>query len=405
VVTELFESISTFSKNNIVLAGAFGVYFAGITTFLLREVPGKLYLFIKSQITISLIIENEGWYNDEIYNNFLNYIRPRLHYRYSRSITIQALPDNKTLIGPAYGTHIFFFNKKVYWFTIDKVESSGTNKQKKSITVKTFGRNNKCLIDLANHFKYESVDKTDRFVFVHGKEGWEDGRKPIKRSLESVMVPVEIKNTITNALDNFYKDESWYIEKGLSYKIGTLLYGEPGTGKTSLIRALATLYNKNIYTLNLSRVNDESLMSAFSSVRENSFIVLEDFDTSKITNTRESKKQSLLDSDEMSPLTLAGLLNTLDGINTPQGSVIFFTTNHIEKIDPALLRAGRCDVKIELRKPTNKELIPYLQFLYNTKESITLNKEIVINPSNLEVLVKNNKNDLNKLLKEINDYI
>ena len=56
-----------------------------------------------------------------------------------------------------------------------------------------------------------------------------------------------------------------------------------------------------------------------------------------------------------------GLLNALDGVADPRGTVIFLTTNHKNRLDPALIRAGRCDVQVELSPylPISPPISPY----------------------------------------------
>jgi len=55
---------------------------------------------------------------------------------------------------------------------------------------------------------------------------------------------------------------------------------------------------------------------------------------------------------EESGVTFSGLLNAIDGIGAQEGRLLFMTTNHIDRLDPALIRPGRCDIKIELKKAT-----------------------------------------------------
>ena len=55
-------------------------------------------------------------------------------------------------------------------------------------------------------------------------------------------------------------------------------------------------------------------------------------------------------------MTFSGLLNALDGVADPRGTVIFLTTNYKNRLDPALVRAGRCDVQVELTYAVDEQL-------------------------------------------------
>lgn len=134
---------------------------------------------------------------------------------------------------------------------------------------------------------------------------------------------------------------------GLPYKFGALLYGEPGTGKSSAINAIASFLQKDIYYLDLTNVktNDE-LKKIFSYVNKekskNGIIVIEDIDA--MTDVVHIRTKDTKNSE----LTLECFLNLLQGSLTHNGTTFVITTNHIEKLDPALYRDGRFDIKIHL---------------------------------------------------------
>ncbi len=61
-------------------------------------------------------------------------------------------------------------------------------------------------------------------------------------------------------------------------------------------------------------------------------------------------------SENPSTLTFSGLLNALDGLVSTDGVVTVMTTNHIDRLDPALIRAGRVDRRFEFRPPTREQI-------------------------------------------------
>ncbi|XP_021274471.1 AAA-ATPase At3g50940-like [Herrania umbratica] len=157
----------------------------------------------------------------------------------------------------------------------------------------------------------------------------------------------DLKKDIIEDLDSFINGKEYYKKIGKVWKRGYLLYGPPGTGKSSLIAAMANHLNFDIYNLNLSAVNsDSSLEYLLLHVSNRSILVIEDIDcTVKLQNRQAGDETG---SYPHVQVTLSGLLNAIDGLLSCCGDerIIVFTTNYKDRIDPALLRAGRMDKHI-----------------------------------------------------------
>lgn len=168
-----------------------------------------------------------------------------------------------------------------------------------------------------------------------------------KRSLDSIFIPTTLKDNLLLDIKKFISSEDNYNLVGDTYKRNYLFYGKPGTGKTSLIYALASYFDMDIKLLNLNGLSDDSLIAAIQSVDKGSFLVIEDIDAmTDAGNERVGFTNSKISTD--SKLSLSALLNSLDGISTPDGLITFITTNHLEKLDKALVRDGRIDYKLEV---------------------------------------------------------
>jgi len=111
--------------------------------------------------------------------------------------------------------------------------------------------------------------------------------------------------------------------------------------------------------LKLADMSDSTLREAVSGVEPNSFLVMEDIDTVNASNTREGEVEK--DKEPKRGVTLSGLLNVIDGIFSPSGAVFVMTTNHKEKLDPALIRPGRVDMELHITFATPEQK----QALYN----------------------------------------
>lgn len=161
----------------------------------------------------------------------------------------------------------------------------------------------------------------------------------------------------------------WYSNRGIPYRRGYMLFGPPGTGKSSLCFAVAGSLHLKIYliSLNSKSLTEDGLASLFQSLPQRCIVLLEDVDTAGLTNSRSetaaSDAQQLLTPSSSDPgdetakkenkspqgISLSALLNIIDGVASSEGRILVMTTNHIEKLDPALLRPGRVDMTIEFR--------------------------------------------------------
>ncbi|KAK2993189.1 hypothetical protein RJ640_030813, partial [Escallonia rubra] len=166
-------------------------------------------------------------------------------------------------------------------------------------------------------------------------------------SFDTLAMDPALKKEVLNDLDRFVKRRDFYKRVGKAWKRGYLLYGPPGTGKSSLIAAMANYLKFNIYDLELTSLHSNSdLRQLLVSTANRSILVIEDIDCSVELQNRQAGGYNQSDTQ----LTLSGLLNFIDGLWSSCGDerIIVFTTNHKDKLDPALLRPGRMDMHIHM---------------------------------------------------------
>ncbi|KIJ16773.1 hypothetical protein PAXINDRAFT_175993 [Paxillus involutus ATCC 200175] len=175
-----------------------------------------------------------------------------------------------------------------------------------------------------------------------GIEWKQFGQPRRKRPLHSVVLDAGVSKKIAQDVRAFLGRRQWYADRGIPYRRGYLLHGPPGSGKTSFIQALAGSLSYDICLLNLSErgLADDKLIHLLSNAPERSFILIEDVDAAfnKRVQTSEDGYQS--------SVTFSGFLNALDGVASGEERIIFMTSNHIEKLDPALIRPGRVDLSV-----------------------------------------------------------
>ena len=196
-----------------------------------------------------------------------------------------------------------------------------------------------------NFLENNEQDDSKLHVFVMTKYGeWMRYNKIPSRTLDTVYFDEKMKQKLRADIIDFLKKEKEYDEFGIPYKKNYLLTGIPGSGKTSIIKAMCKEigYNLCIFSINHDTDNNTAL-AAFRDIPPKSVLLFEDIDClfEKRTGTQENK----------STFTFSNLLNLLDGVFFRKGLISFITTNHPENLDHALLRQGRTDMIIHMNYP------------------------------------------------------
>ncbi|KAH9615038.1 hypothetical protein KSS87_014466 [Heliosperma pusillum] len=195
--------------------------------------------------------------------------------------------------------------------------------------------------------------------FSGGNVYWDTINLEHPSTFDTLALDPDVKTSIMADLDRFVKRKEFYKRVGRAWKRGYLLYGPPGTGKSSLVAAMANYLRFDVYDLQLGNlIRDSDLRRLLLATANRSILVIEDIDCSvDIKNRRNDNKVGFTDNNGIIhhkppeiQLTLSGLLNFIDGLWSSCGDerIIVFTTNHKEKLDPALLRPGRMDMHIHM---------------------------------------------------------
>ena len=192
----------------------------------------------------------------------------------------------------------------------------------------------------------------------------------VKRTFSNTFIPDEQEKLIKESLDKFVERRDWYMENHIPYHFGFLLYGEAGTGKTTVAQAIADHIGAELTVFPGDAINDfpKIIGTDFDRVpidpRIYRVICIEDVDCGFAQSRMDTYWEGDEEKEVKRKVGLAEILNCIDGLQAPQNVIYVLTTNHIEKLDPALIRPGRCDVKLEIPTVTLETLIKFCKHHY-----------------------------------------
>ena len=283
------------------------------------------------------------------------------------------------------------------------------------------------------------------------------------RTFKNVIGPES--RLIEKRVNFFMNNKQWYSENGIPYTFGLMLYGLPGCGKTSIIKALSGVTKRHIINIKLHKFVTKTQMenlffnetlNVVQNGRNETVIIpidqriylFEDLDADDTDILLERSETPPYDKDEkftpLNPLntqtensstksyvfkdfkdlyqsreekekeefsseklTLSCLLNLLDGVLEAPGRIVVMTTNFIEKLDSALIRPGRIDLICEFKKCTNQSIIEFIEMFYNIelgdeyKNELLKLQEYTITPAEMTKLMFENFEDFNACLKKL----
>lgn len=361
--------------NNPYFAAGGGLMLLGTALALTRQGVVKTSGFLYRQMLVDLEIPSK----DKLYLWFLEWMS-QYKNRSSRHLSVETnyiQHDNgavttKFSLVPGPGKHLIKY--KGAYMLVNRERSgklldmtSGTPFE--TVTLTTLYSDRHLFRDLLGEAKRMALKAQEGKTVLYtswGPEWRPFGNPRKKRMLGSVILDKGIAQDILNDVKDFLKSGEWYHQRGIPYRRGYLLYGPPGSGKTSYIQALAGELDYNICILNLSENNltDDRLNHLMNHIPQRSILLLEDIDAA--FNSREQTNEQGFQSG----VTFSGLLNALDGVASAEECITFMTSNHPERLDPALLRPGRVDYKVLVNNASEDQVRRMFTRFYQDEEKV-----------------------------------
>lgn len=413
----IINSFTVYSKESPIIAGAVSLWFLGTFSYFTRNIPRNIWEVIKKQSTTKLSIISTS----EAFHNFLDWYNQNGYDKKLRSFKISSGrwgDADKARKSIGYGTHFFMHGFRPGIITLTQQENTVSSMERDSIDITMLGRNQKIYDNIFNQIKEEETIHNNLLVYKYD-EYWKRSPLQRKRNIDTVFLNKSVKEKVLTFIDNFKSREDWYLKNGISYQTGIILYGSPGCGKTSFVKALASHYNTKLYILPVSSIRD--INNAMFELPEYSMMLIEDIDTEGATRKRsedvsQNQKLKLNDSsgkgktegedgDILSMFSMSNLsdiLNTIDGIITSHGRILIVTTNHIEKLDSALVRDGRFDLRVNLEYSDDYAIRKFINNYYpeyEISDKIKFQKELSI--AKLQGLIMKNLDNPENVIEKI----
>ena len=197
----------------------------------------------------------------------------------------------------------------------------------------------------------DDVESNKVGIYLYDNPMWYKHSQKVSRHIDTIYLDNNTKRNLIADIDKFVSTETknTYESLGINYKRTYMFEGIPGSGKTSLIYAIASKYNKKIAVCNFSsEIDDITFINMLKDLPEDSILVIEDIDC--IFQERKSHDE------HKNMITFSGLLNGFDGVTTPNGLITIITSNYKDRLDSALIRPGRVDYIIKFDNITVQQV-------------------------------------------------
>lgn len=301
---------------------------------------------------------------------------------------------------PNYGTDKFVHSGRTFTLSRDRKDKKNWwgDQYDESLTIRCIGRSTQPIKALLLHVKQWTLKHENKTTSIYrprpksennGDTGWDRQSNRASRPMRTVSLGRDQKKIIISDINEYLQPETrlWYDARGIPYRRGYLFHGPPGTGKTSLSFALAGIFGLHIYCISLSEVGltEADLNKLFTELPQRCIVLLEDIDSAGLRRDDESPPSDPVTSDtpgnaktsgseshgpRKSLISLAGLLNVIDGVASHEGRVLVMTTNHPENLDGALTRPGRIDIRISFSLATHSQIKDIFMRMYGTDDVV-----------------------------------
>lgn len=216
----------------------------------------------------------------------------------------------------------------------------------------------------------------------------------IPRSFDSIVLEDSVRHNIVSGLQNWKASRDWYEAHQLVYKIGVFLYGDPGTGKSTIARAISEMFNRApILVMDINNIMQSirSIIKMRERYEGTIIVLIEDIDmyfpkqVDRIDNEQDNPDQNKAAEERTNKINQNAIFQLLDGVYSTDDTIYIATTNYKDKLDSALIRCGRFDIQERLTNLTEDGAKKKVQLLgYDASVLRELNIEYPVQPALLQ---------------------
>ena len=299
--------------------GLNSVIFLGVLALLKSQIFEILAMLGTFKYSISV----DSKFNRDIFSSVESWCDEKLKTKFKR-INLKMDDERKISIGVALGT--FYIKYEGHWLILSRsIESQSSSDPYLKISLSYYSFSSKILLKLIEDI--QKVKFKNVLVYSSGiYSSWNSISQP-NRGKDTYVDNHDYLKFIQDKIDIFFQKKN-----EINNRLGFLLEGRPGTGKTSIVHVVASIYGLPIFVLEAK--DSESFKEKYSQIPQYSIVLIEDIDSSNISLDREFNKDKI---------NLSTILNCLDGLTSINNTILFITSNKTKELDQALIRKGRID--------------------------------------------------------------
>jgi chaperone BCS1 len=363
-------------SDNSFFSGGLILMVGGALLAACRQLPMQAWDWLRSQLVIEVDVLDRDpafdWIDQWLASHRYSQSRARCLSVRTRAIDPRQREADPTgdhrpqiLFTPAPGRHWLFYRGRLVVLyrlrpDMNQAQSQPVN-VRESFSLTLFTRNRELVRQLLADARDVAIPASDTRLTIYRNgtyASWCEQLQRMPRPPESVVLREGVMESLLSDCREFLRQRNWYVERGIPYRRGTLLFGPPGTGKSSAVVAIASALRMDIAVLNLgsSQLDDTALSELLSELPSSAMLLVEDVDCVFVERQATDEKTNRV--------TFSGLLNALDGVAAGEGRMLFATTNHRERLDPALIRPGRIDRQVEVGLADREQLVRIFRRFY-----------------------------------------
>lgn len=319
---------------------------------------------------------------------------------------------------PYFGSHRFYHKGRYFEFhrntqpVIHQGWGGSIFQNDETIQLTCVGRSTQPIKELLRECRDQYLDRTKARTVVRrpapkenrsrGRGVWNTVATRPSRPLHTVVLDSAQKGGLLADINEYLHPSTsrWYANRGIPYRRGYLFAGPPGTGKSSLAWAVAGVFGLDIYCISLVEptLTEADLGIMFTNLPRRCVVLLEDIDSAGLIKRHNSEGDGAANKDGAEAgtektgaaigaeiakalksankndksknnnndgISLSGLLNAIDGVASHEGRVLVMTTNFPDKLDDALIRPGRIDMRIDFTLATRYQACELFTRMYS----------------------------------------